>query len=204
MTFYRRVEIVDGETKEPVNFVGFYPILWMEGDRAVIQPTTAFVETDIVDDLLDAYKAIVREYDAETATRDWPTANDFVGFCIEQAQAAIAKAEGSKMAHTPGPWTTLTYDPILRCKLIDAYFVVIDKLGGRVARVEPRSTDEEEIANAKLIAAAPDLLDACRAIAREYDAETATRDWPTANDFASFCIEQAQAAIAKAEGQECK
>ena len=47
----------------------------------------------LISDLLEACEAIVREGDPETATRDWSTAEDFAGFCLEQAQAAIAKAE---------------------------------------------------------------------------------------------------------------
>ena len=50
--YYRRVEIVDGETEEPVHFVGIHPIGWMNGDPKMIRPTAAFVECDEVEKLL--------------------------------------------------------------------------------------------------------------------------------------------------------
>ena len=46
--YYRRVEIVDGETAEPVHFVGIYPMDW----PSYIAPTAAFVESDEVGKLL--------------------------------------------------------------------------------------------------------------------------------------------------------
>ena len=57
MKYYRRVEIVDGETAEPVNFVGLPPVTWMmarslNSDGAMIEPTAAFVESDEVEELL--------------------------------------------------------------------------------------------------------------------------------------------------------
>lgn len=38
-TLYRRVEIIDGETAEPVQFVGCYVTRW----GVAIEPTVAFV-----------------------------------------------------------------------------------------------------------------------------------------------------------------
>ena len=42
MTIYKRVEIVDGETKEPVQFVALHPFAWPED----YIPTAAFVEDE--------------------------------------------------------------------------------------------------------------------------------------------------------------
>ena len=42
MTIYKRVEIVDGETKEPVQFVALHPFAWPED----YTPTAAFVEDE--------------------------------------------------------------------------------------------------------------------------------------------------------------
>jgi hypothetical protein len=41
---YRGVEIVDGETEEPVNYVGIHPIRWPTAEGR--QPTVAFVAID--------------------------------------------------------------------------------------------------------------------------------------------------------------
>ena len=46
--YYRRVKIVDGETAEPVHFVGIFPANW----PGYIAPTAAFVESDEVEKLL--------------------------------------------------------------------------------------------------------------------------------------------------------
>jgi len=43
------------------------------------------------------------------------------------------------------------------------------------------------------------LLDACKAIVREGDPDTATQDWPDPAAFAHWATEQARAALAKAE-----
>jgi hypothetical protein len=54
MTYYRRVEIVDGETEEPVNFVGVYTLHWPEG----YTPEAAFVEEDSIDAKMKAAKVL--------------------------------------------------------------------------------------------------------------------------------------------------
>ena len=50
--------------------------------------------------------------------------------------------------------------------------------------------------------AGPDLRAALEAIAREGDPATATRDWPTPEEFADWAIEQAQAALEELEEKE--
>lgn len=80
--------------------------------------------------------------------------------------------------HTPGPWTLE----------IDTVFI------GDKIRVQPvrYHMDAEGIANARLIAAAPDLLAACLQSIITLD--------PMDNDHAEL-YEQLRAAIAKANGE---
>lgn len=54
---YRRVEIQDGESVEPVQFVGVYALNW-GGERG--PPTVAFVEDEEASDKLDAYDTLIR------------------------------------------------------------------------------------------------------------------------------------------------
>lgn len=85
----------------------------------------------------------------------------------------------SASKHTPWPWE------LTAAKKASHVFA-----GGKaVARVPAMSHDEA--ANARLIAAAPDLLAACNAVSRAYDKQC---DWNAA-------LSQMQAAIAKAEGR---
>lgn len=59
---YRRVEIKDGATEEPVSFVGVHPIKWyrMGGDA----PDAAFIEafSDDFDPVLKALAELYEEY----------------------------------------------------------------------------------------------------------------------------------------------
>ena len=85
--------------------------------------------------------------------------------------------------HTPGPWAALMQDPP----------TIADRRGCRVATscALPGQSAEEQEANARLIAAAPDLLAALRVIA-----EDGRRDgW-----IPSYHWGEAQKAIVKAEG----
>jgi hypothetical protein len=91
--------------------------------------------------------------------------------------------ETMKVAHTPGPWTT-SRDAVPEG--IVQITVYAEQDGERVATVF------QSEANAPLIAAAPDLLDACR------DAEQylgATESGPP-----STLLRTVRAAIAKAQG----
>jgi hypothetical protein len=90
--------------------------------------------------------------------------------------------------HTPGPW-----------RIGDAGMTVFGpKVEGKLADIvaqlfRPKTTAESQIrkANARLIAAAPDLLEACRAGLSVCEAESA--NWQA---------EIIRAAIAKATGEE--
>jgi hypothetical protein len=89
--------------------------------------------------------------------------------------------------HTPGPWKTFPASD-------GSCFEVCDDDGAPVAAITPQLGDKE-IANAAIIAAAPDLLAALRKIEAEARGERATTPQLRA-DIAEWC----NAAIAKAEG----
>lgn len=90
------------------------------------------------------------------------------------------------MAHTPGPWETKW--PKFNCS--------IESRGGVVATVYIGHTlgDSESQANASLIAAAPDLLEALKAL-RDHAVDD------TDDRRLSEAVANADAAIAKAEGR---
>jgi hypothetical protein len=117
--------------------------------------------------------------------------------------------------HTPGPWhhytfgpdrpvgpyiVAITVDPNGDCGPIRGYTVTCGYnpnastywpargIGGR--------SDDEAIANAQLISAAPDLYDVSRRLA-DFDDETGSPAW-------TQLLAAARAAIAKAEGREPK
>lgn len=107
--------------------------------------------------------------------------------------------------HTPGPWIVVASDE---------YSGGYD-LKGLTDNLSP----EEEVANVALIAAAPDLLVACRHVMAWFDAlkqqqhqelvagqtlESASRNWATLWDKpvqSPLDLEVVAAAIAKAEGR---
>ena len=86
--------------------------------------------------------------------------------------------------HKPGPW-------ILR---EDSCVVVDSVVGYPIAGTRTKRPDEENVANANLISAAPDLLEALKALVErcEFDG--------IPNDSMPFVI-AARTAIAKAKGQ---
>ena len=102
------------------------------------------------------------------------------------------------VGHTPGPWWSDgsavfigNGDAVWREGHPGVLFTV-DDLGGK----DPRSAEQIE-ADARLIAAAPDLLAACEAIVAEDDRLLASGDCLT--DICDH-IDRARAAIAKAKG----
>lgn len=92
------------------------------------------------------------------------------------------------MSYTEGPWTA---EHCGRSFVINArhdYDVCV------VRNIGP----EDNAANAMLIASAPDLLEALRAIVSQYDAAP---DGPLGKGFTNGPFLAARAAIAKAEGK---
>lgn len=95
------------------------------------------------------------------------------------------------MSHTPGPWThagqgdiTGIEDNGAGCGMVDVCAVYLRTVPGRFE------------ANAHLIAAAPDLLAACKAVMHDYENFL----WECRPLSESPCIEVVLAAIKKAEG----
>ena len=111
----------------------------------------------------------------------------------------MTKEQGGKIMstkHTPGPWFIVTSD----------HNVIVDKdpaLDGRIVartydnRWQSRNVYDEDgaegIANAHLIAAAPDLFEALENCAEWIKRHSPADDWP-------LCWTKAGAALAKASG----
>lgn len=101
--------------------------------------------------------------------------------------------------HTPGPW----YAPPLPASGTDLGIMHLpqNKAPVLVALVvideDDPQTDDEHAANARLIAAAPDLLAACDRLMVAWE----ERGVSTAHDWAD-AVSMARAAIAKATGQK--
>jgi FMN phosphatase YigB (HAD superfamily) len=101
-------------------------------------------------------------------------------------------------AHTKGPW--IVYDD----DVSDALAITCDAREGKVAIAligvgydEP--FDSEQRANAQLIAAAPELLEALKKLRASYKLLCALGDGPT--DTGRAHLEESAAAIAKAKGE---
>jgi len=99
-----------------------------------------------------------------------------------------------KAKHTPGPWQS---------KMNIASAAIYCPLGGLIARlpVEHEGSRNGAAHNARLIAAAPELLDALQAVLRSFPTDRDMRDagWERAEiDLACRDYEAARAAISKA------
>lgn len=91
------------------------------------------------------------------------------------------------MSHTPGPWTVLPDG--YRVAKCDMQAKTFDSMVCVTAHNSHERTETAR-ANACLIAAAPDLLEACKSISKD------GWDWLTPEAY-----DMLQAAIAKAEGR---
>lgn len=93
--------------------------------------------------------------------------------------------------HTPGPWVVTQWDefPVQQ--------VITDETGSRCLALVDR-VDDQDIANAWLISAAPDLLSALeRLVSRD---RMEARECVFTHDEMSW-LEEAESAIAKANGK---
>lgn len=98
--------------------------------------------------------------------------------------------------HTPGPWK-MTFEgypgmsePEMPDVIADGWPVLVP---GPIDGSRPDRTLEQALANARLIAAAPSLLEACKKLLKEYvEADP--------DNYESWGARDARAAIAKAEG----
>lgn len=106
--------------------------------------------------------------------------------------------EGEKTAHTPGPWKFQFTEESGEC------FIVAAGLGGLVGAALPWPTEMDSrdfrrvIVNARLIAAAPDLLEVCRAMYEHLSMN------PTGVIGWNALLNQAEAAIRRAEGRDAR
>ena len=124
-----------------------------------------------------------------------------------------------KTQHTPGPWTVSQFctpraseDP-LGAYLIDEIAKELGELDAKSYDAEPDSEEEQDWvdarsnkneANARLIAAAPDLLDACKKMSesiRHAHHCNAPQAYPCTCD-ANALWDMSRAAIAKAGGAQ--
>jgi len=86
---------------------------------------------------------------------------------------------------TPGPWVVIK---------ADRGFIISANYGAYDVSVVRNVGNQDNEANARLIAAAPDLLEACKAVVKFWDSITE-------EDCVNNIHVQARAAIAKATGQ---
>jgi len=106
--------------------------------------------------------------------------------------------------HTPGPWK-IRRASNLQIPLRNSVFCLEDEADElNIGLVSTWADDKEDAveaeANARLIAAAPDLLEALEDIANDY-AERFDMDSQSTNPGMKVVVENARAAIAKAKGQ---
>ena len=107
--------------------------------------------------------------------------------------------------HTPGPWATDEDDhdaPYQDIKINAGNRFTVCTVWIDDAPV--REFNAEQQANARLIAAAPELLEAlkqCRLALEPYD-DVKPRDWKTDREKLAFAHQAARAAIAKATGDQ--
>lgn len=137
-------------------------------------------------------QATYDDYDAALAAAKELSAVNPVGFIVSKAE------EARDMAHTPGPWNvTNSHD---WTGMEGVAFGIDDAAGMDGERDYHLATvvhgdPDELVANARLIAAAPDLLEALKGLvawAEEYGGER-----PHRHCGCTYCV--ARAAIAKAE-----
>ena len=103
--------------------------------------------------------------------------------------------------HTPGPWERESlpgeYDTGIRAhgENVSGYVAFLN------TRWEHKQQQQEQEANARLIAAAPDLLEACKALPEfnVYNADAADFKDHAAEFISAMML--AQSAIARAEGE---
>lgn len=94
---------------------------------------------------------------------------------------------------TSGPWTATKFNPVTG-EIDDCYLYVEPGIAVIERRVKGR--DQHDIANARLISAAPDLLEAL-----EMTVKAMRSCLPDFNPYDQAAYDKANAAIAKAKGE---
>ena len=110
------------------------------------------------------------------------------------------KAETNVATHTPGPWTYKGKSGDGKRQFVESD---MKRDSWDCCRVEVDSDDcnyDMAVANARLIAAAPDLLSACESALRFHDAFSTH----TAPRLLQACADKLRAALAKARGETSK
>ena len=110
--------------------------------------------------------------------------------------------------HTPGPWEVLDEDRRCVYRLGENGFNIFSLSLVNGGSHEESAPHEEQVANARLIAAAPELLEACQWFIKQLDDGVLVRDisrdgepgWPMRMLGFTGALAKAVAAIAKAEG----
>ena len=99
-------------------------------------------------------------------------------------------------AHTPGPWVAVKNSCFWDINIAGSWLTVADACASKHL---PDGDNGE--ANARLIAAAPELLEALKEMLVDYD--DASGEWSGSDVIAKAyrIIDKARAAIAKAEGE---
>lgn len=101
----------------------------------------------------------------------------------------MSENQTARKTHTPGPWRW-NHFPDNESYLEDSHSASV--IEGSIVTAD----NEEREANARLIAAAPDLLEAAR-----YVIEDAVSDMPATARVTKISLDALRAAIAKAEGR---
>jgi hypothetical protein len=108
------------------------------------------------------------------------------------------------MTHTPGPWAQSHRkgpDDMYRTQVYDAAGETIANIAWYPVHTSQTTTSTNREANARLIAAAPELLDALRELFADYKRLADSGDAGNWSLEDTTIGQQALAAIAKAEGQ---
>lgn len=101
--------------------------------------------------------------------------------------------------HKPGPWS---FEDEGEGNEYYARFIRLHGPRGLIFVDEDEGPGPEDLANARLIAAAPDLLEACRKVLGTFGKEKLFRPTMSPREVERFeAILMASAAIAKAEGR---
>lgn len=102
------------------------------------------------------------------------------------------------MEHTAGPWKIKWKDNV-----VSESERLICNCAGHQCNIYSYEIDEENEANARLIAAAPELLEACKDLmSHEYNIGAVCQNGIIKNCLCRDCVKKrAMAAIAKAEGK---
>lgn len=117
------------------------------------------------------------------------------GAGLEAAPLPVGDTKMSEAKHTPGPWVAYVDQPHPHSELDTDCVYSLSAKRKPVARMTGNCSYSRE--DARLIAAAPDLLEKAKALVERWD----TPLWKDAEHTGKF-IDDLRAAIAKAEGAQ--